>query len=174
MSYNIARRIARKSKARESAKRSPNGTYFVVDTIQPAGGPMSLVSYSIGPGETLVDGNAATAAAKLDKAWFESHPNRSHRIRLAVAGEVPGMTAREPYAVVRQVAPGLRYRRFFDTTVPLPEDEAPEHIAHAIYDLVEEHPDGTVPTHEIAQRIGTYGLGVDSGDPTHDKPPTVH
>jgi hypothetical protein len=62
----------------------------------------------------------------------------------------------------------------FSSTVPLPEDEAPEHIGHAIFDLVDEHRGSDVPAHEIAQRISTYGSGVDSGDPTRDKPPTVH
>jgi hypothetical protein len=174
MSYNIARRIARKPKARESAKRCPNGTYFAVDIIQPAGGPMSLVSYSIGVGETLVDDKAQTAAAKLDKAWFESHPNRSHRIRHAVAGEAPGTTTTEPYVAVRQVVPGFRLRRFFAMAVPLPEDEAPEHIAHAFYDVLEEHPGGPIFAQDLNQRIHAYGLGADIEDPSNSKPPIVH
>jgi hypothetical protein len=173
MSYNIARRISRKPKAKESAKPQSD-THFVVDIIQPANGPTSVLPYSIGPGETLVDANAVTTATKMDKAWFKSHPNRSHRIRRAVAGEVPGTTATESYVAVRQVVPGFRYRRFFDTTVPLPEDEAPEHIAHAIYDLVDKHRGGTVPPHEIAQRIHSYGLGADIGDSSDGRSPTLH
>ena len=174
MSYNIARQMRRKSKAKESAKRCPSGTYFVVDIIQPDGGPMSVVPYSIGPGETLVDDNAQTTAAKLDKSWFESHPNRSHRIRHAVAGEAPRTASTEPYVAVRQVVPGFRLRRFFAMAVPLPEDEAPEHIAHAFYDVLEEHPGGPIFAQDLDQRIHAYGLGADIGDPSDSKPPTVH
>jgi len=173
MSCSIARKIAR-TKTKASAKRRPGGAYFAVDIIQPAGGPTSLVPYSIGPGETLVDDKAQTAAAKLDKAWFESHPNRSHRIRRAVAGEVPATTATEPYVAVRQVAPGFRLRRFFAMAVPLPEDEAPEHIAHAFYDVLEEHPGGPIFAQDLDQRIHAYGLGADIGDPSDGTPPTVH
>jgi hypothetical protein len=138
MSYNIARRISRKRNTKEDPKRPARDSYFVVDTIRPTGGPTSIVSYPVEPGGTLVDENAVTTAAKLDKAWFESHPNRSHRIRHPVNGEMPGMTT-EGYVVVRQINPGFRSRQAFTTPVPLPEDEAPEHIAHAIYDLVDEH-----------------------------------
>ena len=82
MSYNLTRRLARK-KARENAKRYSGHAQSVIDIIGPAGGPTSFVKYNIKQGEMFIDQNTRTMAAQFDKAWFASHPARSHRIRPA-------------------------------------------------------------------------------------------
>ena len=78
------------------------------------------------------------------------------------------------YVAVRQVTPGLRFWGAFDTPVPLPEGEALEHIAHAIYDVVEDYQGRPIPPQAIAERIAAYTLGGGVEGPSHDKPPLVH
>jgi hypothetical protein len=115
-------------------------------------------------------------AQDLDRDWFRSHPYRSHRIRRAILGEVPGATTPQ-YAIVRQILPGLRIRQYFDTAVPLlPEDEAPEHIAHALYDLLWKcrGRGGLIPDHEVVECMRAYATGSDADHPCHRKPPVVH
>ena len=123
----------------------------------------------------LVPGPATpTGLAKmLDKEWFRSHPHRSHRIRRAVAGEMPGANA-ETYIVVRQLAPGVRMRSFFTPLGPYPEGEAPEHIAHAMFDLNGSAPGRVLSHQELFQASRAYEIAPDPADPSHDKPRYRH
>ena len=65
---------------------------------------------------------ALERANKLDRAWFERHPERAHRVRRLVPGEPlcedtpPPMAALTAYVVVKQIAPGLRVRAAFRGT----------------------------------------------------------
>jgi hypothetical protein len=49
-----------------------------------------------------------------DKRWFERHPNRSHRLRRPLRGELAAFPNAEPhgllYIIVWQIAPGIRLR----------------------------------------------------------------
>jgi hypothetical protein len=76
-----------------------------------------------------------TPWSENDREWFEAHPDRSHRLRRAYLDEFP---EKVEHAVVRQLAPGQRVR--VGLTVPplLPQDEAPEAAAWAIFDVVAE------------------------------------
>jgi hypothetical protein len=112
-------------------------------------------------------------ATMLDKEWFRSHPYRSHRLRRAIPGEIPGASA-ETYIVVRQLAPGLRARGSFKPTGPLPSDEAPEHIAHAVFDLIMKFPGRLLPVQEWQQLSRAYEVAADPGEPSHDKPRYRH
>lgn len=91
-----------------------------------------------------------------DRQWFEAHPDRSHRLRRAYPDEFPG---KEKQAVVRQVAPGQRYRVAL-TSPFLPGDrEAPEAVAWAIFDLaVEGHQKGCreITSDEIFARSAMF------------------
>jgi hypothetical protein len=124
----------------------------------------------------LVPSTAATPsglAKTLDKEWFRSHPHRSHRIRPAVAGEMPGANA-ETYIVVRQLAPGVRMRVFFTPVGPFPEREAPEHIAHAMFDLIRSAPGRMLSHQELFQASRAYEIAPDPADPSHDRPRYRH
>jgi hypothetical protein len=112
-------------------------------------------------------------AKNLDIDWFRSHPNRSHRIRPGISGESPGIPP-ERYVVVRQVQPGVRLRQSFDVALPLPSEEAPEHIAHAIFDLFQEYRGRIVPDHELLRRTRADAVGADPEDISHHKPRYRH
>jgi hypothetical protein len=122
---------------------------------------MLVIQQIPGPGSTPSD-----LAKQLDRDWFRSHPYRSHRIRPAVTGEIPGGGA-DTHVVVRQLAPGLRSRRAFDPVAPFPSGEAPEHVAHAIYDLVTEYQGRPVPGYELFNRIRAYAAGAIPEDPSN-------
>jgi hypothetical protein len=79
--------------------------------------------------------DAATPWAEDDCMWFEAHPDRSHRLRRAYPEEFP---EKVEHAVVRQLAPGQRYRIGLTVPPALPQDEAPEAAAWAIFDVVAE------------------------------------
>lgn len=77
--------------------------------------------------------DAASEAAEADRRWFLAHPERRHRVRLALPGETqtdPGLT---PYVVIRQENPGFRVRIAFGLKDP-PAGEAPEEAARMIFD----------------------------------------
>lgn len=87
-----------------------------------------------------------------DAAWFNANPSRAHRVRPSYPDEFPaGLVEQLDFAVVRQIEPGMRTRlpikpigRFHD---------APEHIAHAIFDLVASAPGGQIiSTQQINKR----------------------
>jgi hypothetical protein len=108
-------------------------------------------------------------ALKLDREWFRSRPYRSHRLRRATPDELPGLSA-EAYIVVRQVAPGVRMRCSFEPIASLPLGEAPEHIAHAMFDLIMESPGPLLSREELLLRSRTYEVAADPEDPSRNKP----
>ena len=75
-----------------------------------------------------------------DRLWFEQHPERSHRARLAFSGEADEVVVKVPpghvlLMLVRQAEPGKRVRTgfFLNTDLwPVPDDDA---IAHALFDV---------------------------------------
>jgi hypothetical protein len=91
-------------------------------------------------------------AADLDKEWFKANPDRSHRIRWAIADELPGATSTH-VAVVRQILPGFRIRLLFVPTKPLPPGEGPECIAQALFNRITRPPE-----------TFSRGLQMDGGD----------
>jgi hypothetical protein len=129
--------------------------------------------------QLVTDGMGAAAltgtdlALELDREWFRSHAYRSHRLRRAIPGEIPGVSA-ESYIVVRQVAPGVRMRCSFEPTTSLPSGEAPEHIAHALFDLMMEFPGRLLPYQELLQRSRAYEVAADPKNPSCDKPLHLH
>jgi hypothetical protein len=76
-----------------------------------------------------------TSWSEDDRQWFEAHPDRSHRLRRAYPEEFP---EKVEHAVVRQLAPGRRVRAGLTVPPRLPQDEAPEAAAWAIFDVVAE------------------------------------
>jgi hypothetical protein len=158
MSRKRARRTAVRRPKRKNAVRRPGKAklaMFVIDRVAP---------------RASTPGNLAK---RLDRDWFRLHPHRSHRLRHAIAGEFPGAPL-ERYVVVRQVQPGARLRQPFNMTAPLPHDEAPEHIAHAIYDLLQEYRGRIIPDRELFRRITAYAVGADPEDFSNDKPLRRH
>jgi hypothetical protein len=154
MSRKKARRFpVRQSKPKNAVKRPVNNQRGIV-----------VINLGYGRVETPAD-----LAKTLDREWFRSHPLRSHRLRPAIPGEVPSVSA-ESYIVVRQVAPGVRMRGSFTPTGPLPEGEAPEHIAHAMFDLIMECPGRLIPLQEWKQRSRAYEVAADPEDPSHNTP----
>jgi len=95
------------------------------------------------PASTAVD-----FAKQVDRDWFRSHPQRSHSLRRAIPGEIPGGSA-ETWVVVRQLQPGSRKRCPFVALVAFPSDEAPE-------------------------RSRAYEVAPDPEDPSRDKPLRCH
>jgi hypothetical protein len=90
---------------------------------------------SLSPYEARV----AERTRAADAAWFEVRPRRSHRMRPAVPGELPGLTAdmaRDAWLVIRQIVPGLRVKQIFNPPGPPPDIEE---IGHALFDLIAEH-----------------------------------
>jgi len=81
--------------------------------------------------------DAEVLARKLDRLWFQANPDRHHRIRRAIDGELPEATAAD-YVVIRQVRPGVRIRWAFLPDKPLPAGEAPEDVAEALFDTIVE------------------------------------
>ena len=76
-----------------------------------------------------------------DAAWFKENPSRAHRVRPVFPDEFPTEFYDEAgFAVVRQFKTGLRSR------IPINPIEqfrdAPEPIAHALFDLVCNAPGG--------------------------------
>src|SRR6267154_3342372 len=116
---------------------------------------------------------AVDFAKQVDRDWFRSHPQRSHRLRRAIPGEIPGGSA-ETWVVVRQLQPGVRKRCSFDAAVEFPSEEAPAHIAHAMYDLIAEAPGKPLLSHELFQRSDAYKVAPDPEDPSGDKPLRRH
>src|SRR5262249_39206723 len=61
-------------------------------------------------------------ASEGDRLWFKRHRNRAHRLRPAIAGELPGATfppGPVRLAVVRQITPGTRLRLAMWATRPV-------------------------------------------------------
>ena len=82
------------------------------------------------------------AASQDDAAWFEAHPNRSHRIRWSHKVELeetvrPATASASsiPYTVVRQVRPGHRLQLSCWSASELTDTEA---LGHALFVLLLE------------------------------------
>jgi hypothetical protein len=80
----------------------------------------------------------------------------------------------EQYTVVRQLQPGYRSRQPFNTAVELPQEEAPEHIAHATWDVIQEYWGRVVPDDELFRRIRAYEMGSETMDFSPNAPRIVH
>src|SRR4051794_27102288 len=78
---------------------------------------------------------AAELASEADKLWFKPHPSRRPRLRQALAGERPGVTA-EHWVVLRQSFRGLRLRWTFLSETPLPPGDAPEWMARGLFEAI--------------------------------------
>ena len=152
--------------ARRTAVRPSKPTRAMRRTVDPG---LGMLIIDLMPSPATPPGLAQT----LDKEWFRSHPHRSHRIRPTVAGEIPGANA-ETYIVVRQLTPGVRRRGFFTSVGPSPEGEAPEHIAHAMFDLIRKSPRRLLPYQELFKASRAYEIAPDPADPSHDKPRYRH
>jgi hypothetical protein len=85
-----------------------------------------------------------TAWKADDAAWFDAHPDRSHRLRELIGDEaaVSGFRMEqqmperhEMQVLVRQIEPGKRARLPFgrNLDVPIPDDET---VLHALFDIV--------------------------------------
>lgn len=101
-----------------------------------------------------------------DAAWFKNHPERSHRLRPLLEGEVEAMPVPIPTnefppnhcaeILVRQVAPGQRIRKLFcrNTEIDIPDQEE---IIHAIFDTVVSAAGGSIiDLREIIERARHY------------------
>lgn len=109
---------------------------------------------------------AASAWKTDDAAWFEAHPDRSHRLRSLHDGEAEAsgfpmhvkMPERhEMEVLVRQIEPGKRARLHFgrNLDIPIPDDEA---ILHALSDIVSGGgaKDGVISTAMMRTTIAQY------------------
>lgn len=119
----------------------------------------------------LINPKALYLAKTLDKEWFSLNPHRSHRLRRAIVGEMPGVTP-ETYVVIRQLEPGFRHYVPFKALVPLPEVEAPEPVAHAFFDVLQKSPAGVINHRELGELMRAYAVGSEADNP--GKPRTVH
>jgi hypothetical protein len=156
MSRKRGRRIAaRRSKPKNRLSRPGNRQLvaLVIDHVPAAATPGDL-------------------AKNLDKEWFRSHPHRSHRLRRTIAGEFPDDAG--DWVLVRQLQPGVRLRLPFKALAQFPSGEAPEHVAHAMYDLVLETRDRPVFGHEIIHRSRMYELAGNREDPFQDVRRPLH
>jgi len=75
-----------------------------------------------------------------DRAWFEQHPERSHRARFPFDGEVgpEELVAPEGHRLLlllRQVEPGKRIKTGFFISSELPPVPDVEAVAHALFDI---------------------------------------
>jgi hypothetical protein len=141
------------------------------ELIRYADGSFSMSASA--PGDVPIDPHARYFAKTLDENWFRSHPRRSHRLRRAIVGEEPGVTP-ETYIVLRQVRPGFRQRLIFKALVPLPEGDAPEHIAHAFFDLLLKYPNGMILADELFERIRAYAMRGETDNLSPNASRTVH
>jgi hypothetical protein len=156
MSRKRARRIAaRRSKPKNRLSRPGNRQLvaLVIDQVPAAATPSDL-------------------AKRSDRDWFCSQPHRSHRLRRTIAGEFPDEAG--DWVLVRQLEPGVRLRLPFKALAQFPSGEAPEHVAHAMYDLIFETRDRPVFGHEIIYRSRMYELAGDQKDPSQDAPRLRH
>src|SRR5262249_31392023 len=145
-------RLTANTMTAQCALKSGLNEGYVLDIINHPDGSCSVSAYPASPGEMLIDADARYRAKQLDDDWFRSRPNRSHRIRRAIVGEVLGVT-RDTYIILRQLKPGHRQRLTFKAFVPLPEAEAPEHIAHAFFDALQRSATRIINNRELGELI---------------------
>ena len=161
-----------KPTSRSSAKRPQKTPDAAIEFTTLRDGSASITAYSAGA--ELIDPEALSLGKTLDSEWFRAHPRRSHRLRRAIVGEAPQKVGPNTYIVVRQMMPGYYVRSFFDALVPLPEGDAPEHIAHAFFDLLQEFPGGALHWGELAARMRAYETGWSTEETRGGRPRTVH
>jgi hypothetical protein len=126
---------------------------------------MLVIDLGHGPAGTPSD-----IAKTLDREWFRSHPLRSHRLRRTIADEFPEKAG--DWVLIRQLQPGVRQHLPFKALAQFPSGEAPEHIAHAMYDLFAEFRRAPIFMHEIIQRSRIYEIAGE--DPSQDTPLRRH
>jgi hypothetical protein len=172
MSRRKAQRPTDRSWRQKTVERQQSRPGAVVKLQHPDG---SASFCTLSQGEALFDPDARYLAKKLDDDWFRSHPHRSHRIRRLIPGESPGASMQR-YIVIRQVKPGFRLRQPFDVVGELPDEEAPEPVAHAYFDLTQEYQSSgrVIPVNELARRINAYAETGRAENPTDDKPRVIH
>lgn len=159
--------------ARCALETGLNGDFLALDIIAHPDGSSSVCTYPVSPGDRLLDRDVVLRAKTLDKEWFRDHPYRSHRLRRAIPGEFSKVSA-EIWVAVRQVLPGCRLRVPFEALIPLPSEDAPEHIAHALYDLLSESGRKPVFADQLAKRSRTYEVAPDPKNPSSQKPRYWH
>jgi hypothetical protein len=170
MARSKSRRKATKSKPHNTATYPQKTAHAAIEFIKHPDGSQSIVSYPAGA--KLIDPNALYLAKALDSEWFRLHPYRTHRVRRAIEGEETNVTP-NTYVIIRQLRPGLRERISFEALVSLPEGDAPEHVAHALYDVFKNSAGRVIRSDEWAARIHAYESGGAAEDGS-EKPPTVH
>jgi hypothetical protein len=71
--------------------------------------------------------DAVGHASSDDGDWFSQHRDRAHRLRPGRKGEFPGVewpaSATAPLVLVKQIAPGLRFRLAVRAAVPIEDRE---------------------------------------------------
>jgi len=169
MSNKKTRLRANKKTAQCATESGLNDTCIALDIIRRPDGSSSTTAYPTSPEEMLVNSDAVYLAKTVDRDWFRSHPQRSHKLRRAIPGEIPGGSA-ETWVVIRHLQPRVRKRCSFDALVAFPSDEAPEQIAHANCDLIAEAPGRPFLLHELLQRSRTSEVAPDPEDASHVKP----
>jgi hypothetical protein len=107
-----------------------------------------------------------------DARWFAANRTRSHRLRLAFAGELEGLpfsaepipAGHEFQILVRQVQPGTRLRIAFcrNMEVPIPDIEP---LLHAAFDMVSASEGGVLSTDEMADLALRYAVAAEDGKP---------
>jgi hypothetical protein len=116
----------------------------------------------------------AELAKEADRLWFNAHPERRHRLRQALAGELPGVTA-DKLMVVRQCFRGLRLRWPFMYPGSLPPGEAPEWFAKKVFETI-AHERGNIGMFEaeisaIPGILETLASGADKKRADRSFPP---
>ncbi|EMN8299887.1 hypothetical protein ACX1FK_28105 [Pseudomonas aeruginosa] len=107
-----------------------------------------------------------------DAQWFESHPGRSHRMRVAYPGELQKLSADLKSTVipgghqweilVRQIEQGRRVRTIFCRNIGIEIPDV-EEIIHALFDHVSNpKAAGIVTVEEIAALAQRYYISKDS------------
>jgi hypothetical protein len=170
MPRSKSRRKATKSKPHNTAAYPQKTAHAAIEFIKHPDGSQSIVAYPAGA--KLIDPDARYLAKTLDREWFRLHPYRTHRVRRAIEGEGANVTP-NTYVIIRQLRPGLRERISFEALVPLPEGDAPEHVAHALYDVFKTSAGRVIRSDELAARIYAYESGGKLEDHP-EQPPTVH
>ena len=143
-SYDFLERTKKKDPRRSkpsSAAEIISAIATCQDLIAEADQQLDGMVRRAGLGDRRLPINVLESAWKADdRVWFEQHPERSHRARLAFPGEADAHAARVPpghvlLTLLRQVEPGKRVRTGFYLNAelwPAPEIEA---VAHLLFDI---------------------------------------
>jgi len=129
--------------------------------------PQSYAETSIKGNHLVADflasaGPGIARAREIDAAWFQAHPTRSHRLRRAIIGEMPGIDVEavlgDTWVAVRQIKPGVRVKMPF---TPPTQDVPPESeaLAHAIFDMCAKHAGRYAPQGELTRHVHALSHG---------------